>query len=115
MAAVNDLMMKRQWLCTVPTALYSLIGGSLSDDFGKRKPLIYMPLLGGLLAVIMDLFIYIFIDQLPVEIYYATTSYHFLGGSPIYYMGVYGFGATITSAAERAERLAKHNRTACLH
>ena len=101
---MNTFSMKKQWVQNAPTVVYSLIVGGLSDDFG-RKPLIYVPLFGSLLSAIIQLLICIFIEQLPVEAFYADTIYAYCGGMPVYYMGVYSYGSSVTTPEERPHRL----------
>ena len=103
MIEVNTFSMKKQWIQSAPTIAYSLILGGLSDDFG-RKPLIYVPLFGSFLSSVAQLLICIFVDVLPVEAFYADTVYAFCGGMPVYYMGVYSFGASVTTPEERPHR-----------
>ena len=103
MIEVNTFSMKRQWVGNTPTIIYSLIVGSLSDDFG-RKPLLTVPLFGSVITAVIQLLIYIFIENLPIEVFYAEMFYSFCGGMPVYYMGVYAYGASVTTPKERPHR-----------
>ena len=106
-------MQKAQWLGSVPALIYTLFVGALSDDLG-RKPLIIIPLIGGILSAVSDVFMYIYLETLPLEFFYLEQFYYFLGGSPVYYLGFYGYGSSITSFKERASRLARFDGTETL-
>ena len=73
----------------------SFFMGSLSDKFGK-KPLIFLPLLGSVLDAILHMINYTFIRELPMEFFYLISMYKFLGGTPIFYLGVYSYGVEIS-------------------
>ena len=89
--------------------MFSLFAGSLSDDFG-RKPLIIFPIAGTLIGTIFKLINYGFIHQLPTEFFFATDSWcHFFGGGPIYYLGVYGYGAMVAEPQNRVKLMARYD------
>ncbi len=95
------------WIARVPTLVYSLFAGSLSDDFG-RKPLIIFPILGTIIGIVFKIVNFAFIESLPTQFFYITDSWwNFFGGNPIYYLGIYGYGATITNPEQRVKLLAR--------
>ena len=97
-----------QFMTTIPTIIYSFFAGSLSDDYG-RKPLIILPTFGVVIGMFLSIVNYEFIDTLPIEFFYISGScwWFFLGGNAVYYLGVYGFGASITNDENRALTLAR--------
>jgi MFS family permease len=96
-----------QWLGTVPTILFSFFAGSLSDDYG-RKPLMFWPMIGNIIGIVLWIINYAFINELPIEFLYLPDFFwNFFGGSPIYYLGVYGYGASISEPKDRVELLAR--------
>lgn len=103
---VNTFNIVGQWIGLLPTLVFSLFAGSLSDDFG-RKPLILWPTAGAVLSAIFSTVNYAFINVLPLEFFYFDYFWQFLGGSPIYYLGIYGYGATVSRPEERAKKLAR--------
>ena len=105
MLEVNHFNMKKQWLVNTPCLFYSLIVGGLSDASCRRKPLLAVPLFGFLVASVLQLLICVFAEALPVQAFYADTFFAFCGGLPVYYIGVYAFGASVTTPEERPHRL----------
>jgi MFS family permease len=98
-----------QWLGTVPTIIFSFFAGSLSDEYG-RKPLILWPVFGGMIGILFSIINYAFINELPIEFFYvADCFWFFFGGSPIYYLGIYGYGATISEPKDRVKLLARYD------
>ena len=93
---------------TIPTIIYSFFAGALSDDYG-RKPLIILPALGSIIGTLLSILNYVFIETFPLEFFYFCGPFwwSFLGGNSVYYMGVYGFGASITTPENRAKTLAR--------
>ena len=93
---------------TIPTIIYSFFAGALSDDYG-RKPLIILPALGSIIGTLLSILNYVFIETFPLEFFYFWGPFwwSFLGGNSVYYMGVYGFGASITTPENRAKTLAR--------
>ena len=89
-----------------PAFLYSLFVGSLSDDFG-RKPLMVVPLIGVVLSNAALLLNYLFIEELPVQFFYVDRIWLIFGGASVFYLGSYGYLASITLPSERAYRLAR--------
>ena len=108
--SLNLANKKASWLGGVPAFLYALFVGALSDDLG-RKPLLMVPQFGNLLAGISDIFMYVFMEQLPLEFFYLEQLYSLLGGAPVYSLGFYGYGSSITTFTERASRLARYDGT----
>ncbi len=43
--------------------------------------------------------------ELPLEFFYFNNIFYFMGGSSLYYLGTYGYGADVTTPDERAFRL----------
>ncbi len=102
----NDFISTMAWVAMGPGLIMSLISGALSDDFG-RKPLIIVPMIGFLLSGIFEIIFYTFEHQLPIYFWYLTLTFQFMGGMGVYYLGYYGFGATVASADKRAMQLAR--------
>ena len=100
------------YIGSIPSIGYSFFAGSLSDDFG-RKPLILLPLIGAIIGRIFSIINYFWIRELPTEFFYASGDFWwgYLGGSGVYYLGVYGFGATISSHDNCAQTLARFDAT----
>jgi len=65
------------------------------------------PMIGTLIAHIMAVINYSFIDELPLEFFYMEILSGVFGGYAVYYMGVYSFGTNVTTSEERARRLAR--------
>jgi MFS family permease len=103
---VNNFQMKSQWISSVPIIFFSLIAGALSDEFG-RKPLLFFPMLGNLLAMVLNTINYAFIEDLPIEFFYLENVSAFFGGYAVYYLGMYSFVTNVTKPKERAHRLAR--------
>ena len=105
---LNNFEMVGQWLSSTPGVLYSFFVGSLSDDFG-RKPCVYFPLLGATFGTIFSMINYIWIRELPTEFFYISGDFwcSVLGGSTVYYLGTYGYGASISKESKRASLLAR--------
>ena len=90
----------------VPTILYAILAGSLSDKYG-RKPLTILPILGQILEGAALLVNKIWFRELPPEALWLANIYDVLGGGAIWYLAVYGFAADITAPGERASRMAR--------
>ena len=63
--------------------------------------MLLFPLLGNLLDIVLMLLSYAFIRELPLEVWYISKAGSLLGGMPVYYMGYYSYGASITSLENR--------------
>ena len=109
----------------IPTIFYVLIGGALSDkvsflmkpkisshligrligrlmfQYGMRKPLILLPLIGGLMTNITYILIAIFEDAIPLHMFFLTKMWEICGGMPLYYLGVCGYAATNSTKYNR--------------
>ena len=107
---VNNFQMKANWIVAVPGIFFSLYAGPLSDRFG-RKPVLMIPILGTALQAFGGLINYIFLDSLPLEFFYIETISTFFGGMVVYYLGVYGYGASVSEPEERAHRIARLDGT----
>ena len=79
MIMVNTFKMKSEWIGTAPAFFYTLIAGSLSDDFGRR-PLLIIPLIGYFLVTLCQFFINLYINELPVESFYVLEIFSWFGG-----------------------------------
>ncbi|XP_059092418.1 proton-coupled folate transporter-like isoform X1 [Tigriopus californicus] len=102
----NMFELRRKYIAMVPQILYTLVAGALSDSFG-RKPLLFFPMLGRILGKTVHLLHLMFYHELPIWAYYFTELSDIMGGIPIYYMGVYGYGSNTVDQAKRAARLAR--------
>ena len=103
---VVDIQTIAVYIGAGPALIYSLFAGSLSDDFG-RKPLMVIPLVGFVLTNVALLLNYLFIEHLPVQFFYVDRIWQLFGGVSVFYLGSYGYIASITSKNERAYRLAR--------
>lgn len=50
---LQNFEMVNQWLNTAPTFIYSLFIGGLSDKFGRRKPLMLIPIFGQMINFVL--------------------------------------------------------------
>ena len=103
---VNMFDMYGDMMSQVPTVIYAVLAGSLSDKFG-RKPLMVAAILGQILEGVALLVNQIWFTELKLEYLWATNIYDMMGGGAIWYLAVYGFAADITSVEERASRMAR--------
>ena len=106
----NNFQMTAQWIINVPGIIFSLYAGPLSDQFG-RKPLIMFPIIGYVISAIGGIINYAFLEYLPLEFFYIDTIPAFFGGLVVYYLGQYGYGASVTEPEERAHRIARLDGT----
>jgi predicted MFS family arabinose efflux permease len=51
---------------------------------------------------------------LPIEFFYLESLPAFFGGLVVYYLGIYGYGASVTEPGERAHRIARLDGTETL-
>lgn len=91
----------------IPAIFYVIIGGSLSDTYGKRKPLILLPLLGAFITNMAYVLISLFGEALPLEIFFLTKAWDFCGGMPLYYLGVCSYAASNSKKTNRSTTLAR--------
>ena len=103
---VNMFEMQGDMMAQVPTLIYAILAGSLSDKFG-RKPLMVAAILGQILEGVALLVNQIWFTELKLEYLWATNIYDMMGGGAIWYLAVYGFAADITSVEDRASRMAR--------
>ena len=94
------------WIGTVPVIFFSIIGGALSDVFG-RKPLMLFPLIGYFLSSTVNIICYAFIESIPVNFFYLNRISSFFGGYSVLWLGVYGYGASVTKNDDRTFRLTR--------
>ena len=90
----------------VPTVVYALLAGSLSDKYG-RGLLLICPIIGQILEGVALLVNKIWFTSLPLEALWLAHVYDVMGGSAVWYLGVYSFAADITSPEDRASRMAR--------
>ena len=102
----NDFLTTSQWLNNIPGIVFAIYAGPLSDHFG-RKPLMMLPILGYLISAIGGIINYAFLESLPLEFFFVDTIPAFFGGLIVYYLGQYGYGASVTKPEERAHRIAR--------
>ena len=89
-----------------PPIIYALFIGAISDRFGRR-PLMLVPLVGSILDSVSNMVNYVFLEEWPLEAFYMSNFFSYLGGRSMYYLGIYGFGADASKPEERAHRLAR--------
>ena len=102
---VNLFEMHGDVMTQVPTVIYALLAGSLSDKFG-RGPLLILPIIGQILEGTALLVNKIWFRELPLEALWLANIYDLLGGSAVWYLGVYSFAVDITTTGDRASRMA---------
>ena len=103
---VNMFEMYGDIMSQVPTVIYAVLAGSLSDRFG-RKPLMIAAILGQILEGGALLVNKVWFSELRLEFLWLTNIYDMLGGGAVWYLAVYGFAADITSVEDRASRMAR--------
>ena len=81
----------------------------LSNQYGKRKPLILLPLLGAFITNMAYVLISLFGEALPLEIFFLTKAWDFCGGMPLYYLGVCSYAASNSKKTNRFEKINKEN------
>ena len=65
---------------------------------------------GALIGVVFSIVNYVGIETLPTEFFYLSENwYHFLGGSSVYYLGIYAYGSSITTPTNRVKVLARYD------
>ena len=102
----NSFLMTAQWLNNIPGIIFAVYAGPLSDQFG-RKPLMMLPIIGYFLGAVGGIINYAFLESLPLEFFFVDTIPSFFGGLIVYYLGQYGYGASVTEPDERAHRIAR--------
>ena len=103
---VNNFQMYSTWIRTTPLIFFSIIAGALSDVFG-RKPLILIPMIGYFLSSLVQIANYAFIEILPVEFLYLTRISSLFGGYSVLWLGIYGYGTSVTKPEDRTYRLTR--------
>ena len=65
--------------------------------------------MGALLGSIFDCINYTWIRELPTEFFYISGSFWFsiFGGNAVYYLGTYGYGASVATDENRAKVLGR--------
>ena len=100
--------MYAQWLRSGPALVYVIAVGGLVDRYGGIKKLCMFPIIGVFLSDIAELINYAFIDSLPIEFFYVKdTLIGIFGGEPIYYIGIYGYGAAVSTLEDSPIRMAR--------
>ena len=107
---VNNFFVKSQWISSVPRIIFSLYGGPISDQIG-RKPIILIPILGHAFMALSGIINYAFIETLPLEFLYLENISAFFGGLDLYYLGVYSYGTSVTTTENRAYRISRLDGT----
>ena len=59
--------------------------------------ILLLPLIGALIAKVAYILIDVFFHDLSLEFFYLTSAWEVFGGIPLYYMGLYGFGANFAT------------------
>ena len=102
----NNFLMVSGWIESVPALVFSLFVGSLADKYGF-KPFLLGPLIGMLVGDIAMLLNCIFIDVLPLEMFFFERTWAVFGGGSVFYLGVYGYGTYVTDPKTRATTLGR--------
>ena len=71
--------MKSQWISSVPMIIFAIIAGALSDEYGRVKPLILIPLIGFLLSGLISMMNCALIDVVPLQFFYLDNLGSFFG------------------------------------
>lgn len=103
---VNMFEMKGDMMSQVPTIIYAVMAGSLSDTFGQ-KPLMISVMTGQTLEGVALLVNKIWFSSLALEWLWLTHVYSLLGGGAVWYLAVYSWAAHITREEDRAARMAR--------
>ena len=103
---VNMFEMYGDVMTQVPTVVYALLAGSLSDKYGRGLLLIF-PIIGQILEGAALLVNKIWFTALPLEALWLAHIYDLMGGSAVWYLGIYSFATDITSPGDRASRMAR--------
>ncbi len=72
------------------------------------------PIVGYFFSAIGGIISYVFLETLPLEFFYIETLPAFFGGLVVYYLGLYGYGASVSEPEERAHRIARLDGTETL-
>ena len=104
----NNFEIVGRWIALWPSVVYSFFAGSLSDDYG-RKPCMILPLVGLSIGNVFNFINYTWINQLPTEFFYCCGLfwYNLFGGTGVFCLGYYGYGANISTEETRAVILGK--------
>ena len=78
------------------------------DQYGC-KPFILVPLIGYLLDGICMFFNYAFLDDFPIEFFYADNISYVFGGITLFYLGSHGYGSLNTKESERSSTLGRYD------
>ena len=97
----------------LPAVFYVIVGGAWSDTVGRRKPLIFLPLLGGCITNLAFLLISLFEESVPLEIFFLTKMWDLCGGMPLYYLGICSYAASNSSKINRYVSYSSNNNTDC--
>ena len=81
----------------------------LSNQYGKRKPLILLPLLGAFITNMAYVLISLFGEALPLEFFFLTKAWDFCGGMPLYYLGVCSYAASNSKNNNRFDKITNEN------
>ena len=82
--------------------MYALLAGTWSDQHG-RKGLIFLAVLGQILASLSYALNYLLLHQLPWQFLYLELLNDLCGNYVSYYLAVYSFIAYITTTDKRLE------------
>ena len=89
-----------------PLILYSLVAGALSDKYG-RKPIFLVALFGRMMEAAVEFVFYLFKDDISIYFWYCTAIFEFLGGMPMYYLGMHSYGATAATPEMRTTLMSR--------
>ena len=102
---VSGLQAKSGVLKSVPSIIFTLFAGPLSDSYG-RKPLILLSIFGYFLLNLVFLINSIWFMELRVEFLLFECLREVMGGDYIFYLATKSYICDITTPAERTTRLA---------
>ena len=111
---VNMFNMNRDLYSRIPPLLLAFISGNLFDNLPKR-PILFLPIIAGTIITILHFINFTFFYELPVEFLYFTMLYHILGGTPLYYLGQYGYVCLVAKQEETGPPARRQKGTHELH
>ena len=103
---LNNFHLLSNYIQSPPPILYTLFIGAISDRIGRR-PMLIFPQIGMFIIAAAHILNYTFLEQWPLEAFLMDGVYNYLGGSTVFFLGVYVFGADASRPEERAHRLAR--------
>lgn len=107
-AITEEIQSKSYWIYFVIKIVIILLMSAISDEFGRRKPLIVFPMIGDLLQCSVHLFSAIFLSEIPIEyqIHAENIISSITGGDILLLVGIYSYITGKTTEDDRTFRFA---------